>query len=383
VLAASFCAGGRAAIAAGNDGPPLTLHAGHMVKPDGRLQENAAVVVHRGKIKAVGSADNVQDLSARRFGPKAVICPGLIDLFSTLGAVGQTAETAQVVDPDAAAIDAVDPRDEAFRAALRSGVTAVMVAPAANNLVGGSCACFRTFVDDGRLDVLRDDGPLAFALGEGVWQSERAPTSRAGALHELRTLLTDAQRGQAHPRIRAVVQGKLDAVMVCGSGADVAAVRHGLGNLAGRFRIVHSQDAIDVAADPQGLPRPMVVGPYTFASSRRALQGAAALAESGVEVAFRGGFPEAPPETLRLTAALAVRHGLPPEAARRAMTAAAAQVAGVAGRIGAIAPGKDADLVVFSDDPLRLDAVVLEVYVKGVRVYAAENEAVNPVGERP
>ena len=29
----------------------------------------------------------------------------------------------------------------------------------------------------------------------------------------------------------------------------------------------------------------------------------------------------------------------------------------------------DADLVVFSDDPLRLDARVLEVYVSGVRVY--------------
>jgi imidazolonepropionase-like amidohydrolase len=101
------------------------------------------------------------------------------------------------------------------------------------------------------------------------------------------------------------------------------------------------------------------------------LLGAAALANAGIDVAFRGGFPESASEALRLTASLAVRHGMDPGAARRAMTSAPAAVAGVADRIGAIAPSKDADIVVFSDDPLRMDAKVLEVYVQGVRVYVA------------
>jgi imidazolonepropionase-like amidohydrolase len=54
------------------------------------------------------------------------------------------------------------------------------------------------------------------------------------------------------------------------------------------------------------------------------------------------------------------------------MTSQAAEVAGVADRVGAIRPGADADLVVFSDDPLRLDSRVLEVYVDGVRVFGSE-----------
>jgi imidazolonepropionase-like amidohydrolase len=56
------------------------------------------------------------------------------------------------------------------------------------------------------------------------------------------------------------------------------------------------------------------------------------------------------------------------------MTAVPAKVAGVSERVGTIAPGKDADLVVFSKDPLRLDAKVLEVYVRGVRVYCAAHQ---------
>ncbi len=63
------------------------------------------------------------------------------------------------------------------------------------------------------------------------------------------------------------------------------------------------------------------------------------------------------------------------------MTINAAKVAGVAGRVGAIAPDKDADLVVFSQDPLRPDAKVLEVYVRGVRVYSAADQ--DTTGGRP
>ena len=53
------------------------------------------------------------------------------------------------------------------------------------------------------------------------------------------------------------------------------------------------------------------------------------------------------------------------------MTILPAIAAGVSDRVGSIYKGLDADFVVFSDDPLRLDAQVLEVYVSGVRVYDA------------
>lgn len=371
VLAALRPVGAAEADASNDPDDPLVLLADRVVQPNGALKKDVAIVVRGGKIRRVAPAAEVEGQDVRRLAKGTVLCPGLIDLFASIGAVGQTIETAQVVDPEASAADAIDPRHEDFAAALRSGITAAVVAPAPNNLVSGTCVCFRTLVSDGRLDVLRENGPLVFALGEGVWQRERAPTSRAGALHQLRTLLADARAAKAHPRINAAVAGRPDSLIFCESGQDVSAAREALGGLLRRFVVVHSDDAIDLAADTEDLRRPVVVGPYTFSSSRRVLLGAAALAGNKAEVAFRGGFPESPPEGLRITAALAVRHGMDPAAARRAITVVPAKVAGVAGRIGAIAPGKDADLVVFSGDPLRLDAAVLEVYVRGVRVWVA------------
>ena len=377
-LPAGLCATALSA----DDSPSLTLVAGRVVQPDGTLEENVAVVIRAGKIKRLGPAAEAQDQRIRRFGPETVVCPGLIDLFSSVGAVGQAVETASFVDPHARAADAVDPRHADLGLALRSGVTTAMVAPTPGNLVSGVCVSFRTFVDGGKLDVLRDDGPLVFALGDTVWRSDRPPTSRSGTLHRLRTVLDDAREGNAHPRINAVVAGRLDALIVCPSAHDVATARNGLGNTFRRFGVMHTDDAVELAADLKGLGRPMVVGPYGFNSSRRILLGAAALAESGVEVAFRGGLPQSAPDAMRITAALAVRHGMDPAAARRAITIAPAKAAGLSGRIGAVAPGKDADLVVFSRDPLRLDAVVLEVYVKGVRVYAAASQDTSSAGAR-
>jgi len=364
------------------DASSVTLLAGRIVRPDGTLDDGAAVVVRDGKIKRLIPADDAGDTNVRRFETESVICPGLIDLFSTIGMGGRSIDTISVTDPDANAADALDPCHPDFDVALRAGITAAMVAPASRNLVGGVAVTFRTFVDNGELDVLRDDGPLVLAFGEGVWQQDRAPTSRVGALHELRKLVEEGRAGTAHPRVGAAVAGRLDALVICDQARDVDAVRGVWGDAAHRFGIVHTLDAIDIAIDLKESGRPVVVGPYTFTSSRRVLLGAAALSDAGVEVAFSGGFPRASADSLRITAALAVRHGMDPAAARRAITIAPAQTAGVADHIGSIVPDRDADLVVFSHDPLRLDAEVLEVYVKGVRVYAAENQKPSREGAR-
>jgi len=359
------------------------LTAGWVLRPDGTLGKNLAVVLGGGRIERVVPVGRVRREDARDFGPQAVIAPGLVDLFSSLGAARALRETAELVDPDASPLWALDPLHPDFRLALRAGVTAAVVAPEPVNLVSGVCVTVRTHTGGASLDVLRDNGPLVFAFGEGVWRPERAPTSRAGMVHEFGKLVAEARKGLGPERVRAALAGQLDAVVVCPSAVDVTAVRGVLGGRFRRFGLVHSQDIVELVDLLKQMRRPVVVGPYGFSSSRRELLGAAALADAGVEVAFCGGLPELPAAGLRITAALAVRQGMNPAAARRAMTINPARVGGVASRVGAVAAAKEADLVVFSRDPLRLDARVLEVYVRGKRVFAAQAAAAGPEGGAP
>ena len=300
--------------------------------------------------------------------PDAVVSPGLIDLRSSIGSYGETDESISAIDPDVNAIDAIDWHHRDFNAAVSAGVTTAMISPAAVNLVAGAAAVVKT--DASNPTVLRREGALVLSLGPSVWRNDRAPTSRSGSLMLLRDAIAAARRAEGPSRLAAMVKGGMDSIVSCDDAMDVSAALRLFADTAGPNAIIYTGDEHDLADELSGRGTAMVVGPYTLDSRPRVLALTGALAGRGVPVALAGQMPERGRDSLRLTAALAVRYGMDPAAARRAITAVAAKVAGVAQRVGAIEPGKDADLVVFSGDPLRLDSRVLAVYVNGVRVYA-------------
>ncbi len=347
-----------------------TIVAGRYVAPDGTLKSSVRIELRGGKIAAVKAIDETTDDAASGAYADAVACPGLIDLRSQVGSVGQINESKYAIDFSANALDGVDWHHRDFHRALSAGVTAAMVLPSPRNLISGVAAVIKT--DAARPVVLRSEGPLVLSLGPLVWRYDRRPTSRTGALAMLRELFESAKPGNAHPpppRLNAMVRGGLDSIVYCSEAMDVSAALRLFRDVAGPHAIVHTSGEYDLAGELSGRAITVVVGPYGFDTPPRELGFAAALSREDVPVAFAGQVPVRGRDSVRVTAALAVRYGMDPGAARRGMTIAAAKVAGVADAIGSIEVGKDADLVIFSDDPLRLDAKVLAVYVGGVRVY--------------
>ena len=75
-----------------------------------------------------------------------------------------------------------------------------------------------------------------------------------------------------------------------------------------------------------------------------------------------------PLQYLGVCAGLAVREGLPYEEALRAITISPARICGLDDRVGSIRPGKDADLVLFRDDPLTIAARPVCVIAGGKRL---------------
>lgn len=354
---------------------PAAIVADRIVTPDGTLVSGSAIEITNGKIgNLIPLARLAPSANVDRY-PGAVICPGLIDLRSTLGAYGNNDETALAIDPAASAVDVIDPNHRDFRTALQAGVTAALITPKNNNLVSGATVVVKTASADGSgAAIIRAEGPLAFAMGPSVWQPSRAPTSQIGAISMLREAVAGAQNGRGHERMQLFVRGDLPAIVVCDRPMDVTAALSVLGASGGFFAVVHSSGELELAADLSGAGVPVVVGPYTTSTPIRTIRQAGVFSTAGVPVAFSGGLPARPADSIRITASLAVRHGMSAAAARKAMTVTAAGVAGAADRIGSISTGLDADLVVFSGDPLRLDSRVLAVYVDGVRVYRSDGE---------
>ena len=92
------------------------------------------------------------------------------------------------------------------------------------------------------------------------------------------------------------------------------------------------------------------------------------LAMAGVKIAICTDHPETPVQYLPLCAAMAVKGGLPADAALAAITIWAAEIGGVAHRVGSLTPGKDGDVVVMSGHPLNWLSRVSAVVVDGRRV---------------
>ena len=96
-------------------------------------------------------------------------------------------------------------------------------------------------------------------------------------------------------------------------------------------------------------------------------QAAAELAKAGVKFAFATG-DNANVRQVPYQAAMSVAWGLPREDAIRALTINAAEILGVADRVGSIEPGKLANLVVARGDPLEVRTEVIHVIINGQEV---------------
>jgi imidazolonepropionase-like amidohydrolase len=351
-----------------------TILVGSVLQPNGTIAPSMAVIISGGKVEKVVPADQAgvgpkDTLIKYDQHPGAVISPGLIDLRSAAGAMGDTLERLQPVDPNLTALDAVNPGDSFFQRALEAGITAVMIAPSENNIVGGVATTVRTRSTGSAADVLRADGPMTFTIGTSVLNPGTGPTSRAGAMTLLRDALAAAKAGKGSDRLAKVLNKQLDAIVACEAPEDVDAAARTFGEHGVKPNLILDTDAIETADDLAGSGISVVIGPLMFNSTQKSLMGPAKLAKAGIDVAFAGRTPYVEAAGLRVTAALAVRYGMDPAAARLGFTKNAAKVAGVSDKVGSLESGKDADIAVFSGDPLRLDAKVLEVYVKGARSY--------------
>jgi imidazolonepropionase-like amidohydrolase len=113
----------------------------------------------------------------------------------------------------------------------------------------------------------------------------------------------------------------------------------------------------------------LAVGPEFLRERRGArINSAEALASQGVTVAFSSGGSTAAAR-LPLLAAYAVRNGLEPFDALKALSVNPARMLKLDGRIGSVERGRDADLVLFTGDPFAPSSRVKVVIVDGKVVY--------------
>ena len=388
----------------------VAIRAGRVYTAEGgAVLEDATVLVRDGRIAEIG-ADVTVPPGARvvDYGPDAVLVPGLVAADS-LYATGRPSD--RTADPDVQAIDNFDPYTPYWNA-LVNGVTTVYLAPARGRLIAGQGAVVKS-AGASRARVLSERAGLHGSIGaearrtRGYWEPPVPATVDVGIMQELAQLpRTTMGAIVALGELLRLSQGEHPEL------ADLYGERAG----ASLAELIEARAPWRMGAESEGEVRALLGFarehslPLVVEGGSGAGRLAEALAESGTPVVFRmryrsgNDFGKRPddawptPDTaarfaragvklaivapeslasaeLRFAAALARRGGMSPEAALQAITLAPAEILGVADRVGSLAPGKDADLVVLSGPPLEVTSDVLATWVDGEVVWKADETA--------
>jgi imidazolonepropionase-like amidohydrolase len=367
----------------------------HVVPIEGEPFDGT-VLVREGRITALGPDLEVPEDVSVIEADGAWLLPGFVDAHVHLGVdeegegwAGQ--DTNEMTDPvmaAARAIDAINPVEVGFDDAIIGGVTSVNVNPGSGNPIGGLAVALHTHgrvVDE---MVLRSPSGLKSALGENpkrvYGEKNQTPATRLGVALTIRKAFAAARAWSAKPAeereadlvseaLTKVLEREIPWRQHAHRADDIATALRLAEEFGYRLVLDHGTESYLIAdrVAEAGVPVlycPLIVSRSKVEVRHRTPAAPGLLTAAGVEVSIITDHPVVPIEFLVHQAALAVKHGMAPADALRAITLHPARVLGLEDRIGSIAASKDADLVLWEGDPLDVRNRSLRVWQSGREV---------------
>jgi len=281
--------------------------------------------------------------------------------------------------------------------ARRAGVTCVCTGPGSANVLGGTFLAMKTVGDRVDKMVVRDPVAMKCAFGENPKRcyrdkcdSTRMSTAAflRGALMQARDYGARKQAANGDITKMPAYNQKLEALLpVLAREIPLKAHAHQANDIFTALRIAREFNLrltlehvteghliVDELAGEKDVP--MAVGPsLTFASKfelqNKSWSTPAVLTAAGCHVSIITDSSVIPQQYLPLCAGMAIKAGMDPFDALKAITINPAEHIGVADRVGSLEVGKDADLVITAGSPFEVLTEVKAVFIDGARIEQA------------
>ena len=351
--------------------------------------DNATIVITDGKITSVSAA------SAAPAGMRVIdaggktVTPGLMHPATRLGLIevssaNETVDHAAKAGAPGAGFDvqyAVNPNSALIDLARADGVTRALSYPSSSNTppFAGSASLLHLF-DHG--DVV-EQARMAVFVTITNRSANSTVGSRAAQWQLLRAALETAKSPPSTPgprtadaiALESVIQRKVPLAITTNRESDLRQAIKLAQDYGVRVVIIGGAEAWRVAdqlafAKIAVVVDPMSNLPASFDELGSRLDNAALLRKAGVSVAmsldgvqsYNAGL------SIREGAGLAVANGLSYPDGLRSIISAPAEIWGIADRFGTLAPGRDADIVIWGGDPLEPSSAPTTVLVQGREV---------------
>lgn len=332
------------------------------------------------------------------------IYPGFVEAHGHIGLDGYGIgyegqdynEMGDIISPQLRAIDAIQPTDQALMEARDAGVTTMCVGPGSANVLGGTFAAIKPVGVRVEQMCIKQEVAMKCAFGENPKRCyrDKGNSSRMTTAARLREMLFKAreykeklERAADDPSKAPAFDMKLNALLpVLRKEMPLKAHAHQANDFFTALRIAREFD-VDITlehvteghlvADELAKENVMLaVGPTLghatkFELRNKSWETPGALAKAGCHVSIITDSPVIPQKYLPICAGLAMKAGMDPFDALKAVTINPAEHIGVADRVGSLEVGKDADLVVTDGSPFEIETTALAVFIDGKKVHEA------------
>ncbi len=397
ILAMFILAGG--ALSMGAQEAAIAFTGARIIPISGPEIPDGTLVVRGATVLAVGPSSSTQiPAGAQRVDARGkVIMPGLVDSHSHIGGI-DGGDSSSPIQPEARILDSINVRDARIRKAQAGGITTVHVMPGSGHLVSGQSLYLKLRRGDSIDDYLlrtadgRIAGGLKMANGTNPRRATPFPGTRAKAAALVREQFVKADEYRRKVRQAGddlskrpprdlgleILAETLDGTRIVHHHThrhdDILTVLRMQQEFGFKVVLHHVSDAWIVADEIARAKAPcsliVVDSPGGKLEMRDIHFGnGLALEKAGALVGFHTDDGVTDSRFFLRAGALAVRAGMSRGKALEALTLANAAMLGLEQRVGSLEPGKDADFVLLSGDPLSVYTKVLETWVEGRKVF--------------
>ncbi|MBR6958163.1 MAG: amidohydrolase [Erysipelotrichaceae bacterium] len=326
------------------------------------------------------------------------VYPGFVEAHCHLGLDGYGIgfegadynEPGDICTPHLRSEDSFNPLDPTVRSAARGGVTSVATGQGSANAIGGTWIAVKTVgncVDD---MIIKTPVAMKCALGENPKRCyrEKGNAARMSTASVIRNMLFKAReylnkKEKAGDDIfkQPAFDFKCEAMIpVLKKEIPLKIHAHQANDILTAIRLAkefdvdltieHVTEGHLIADKLAEYSYPLAVGPSLTHASKFELQNKSwttpgILAAKGCQVSIVTDSPVIPQEYLPLCAGLAVKAGMDPFEALKAITINPAKQIGISDRVGSIETGKDADIVITDGDPMVSSTAIKKVFING------------------
>ena len=335
------------------------------------------------------------------------VLPGLIDAHCHIGITEEKKgmegddcnEATSPVTPYLRAIDAVNTLDPAFHNALQAGITSVLTGPGSTNVVGGQFVFMKTHGRVIEKMTLLAPAAMKVSFGENpktaFKEMNMAPTTRMSIAALLRKELFQAVQYKKKKEHAMDEEEDFEEdfelepwIPVLNKEIPLKTHVHRVDDILTAIRIAkefevnmtldHCTEGHIIAEEIKESGFDALLGPDLASRNKLEVQNAdfktaGVLAKAGVRVAIITDHPVTLIQYLPIYAGLAAKRGLGITEGLKAITINAAQICGVADRVGSLEVGKDADIAIFTGNPMEVFTETVYTIVNGKIVYQRED----------